>query len=82
MNLIKEAVDSGARKVKACEILNLNLRTIERWENNLVDGRSGPLNRPANALTNEERALILATVNSSQFANLPPCQVKVVFIEF
>lgn len=75
LNLIKEAVDSGARKVKACEILNLNLRTIERWENNLVDGRSGPLNRPANALTNEERALILATVNSSQFANLPPCQI-------
>ena len=35
LNLIKEAVNSGARKVKACEILNLNLRTIERWENNL-----------------------------------------------
>ena len=30
--LVKEASASGARKHKACELLNIALRTIERWE--------------------------------------------------
>lgn len=73
--LIREAVDSGARKVKACETLDLEIRTIERWENNLEDGRRGPLTRPSNALTEEERAKVLEIANSAEYANLPPCQI-------
>ena len=32
MCLINEAHANGARKHKACELLNISLRTLERWE--------------------------------------------------
>lgn len=73
--LIREAVQSGARKVKACEILDLQIRTVERWENTPEDRRRGPLNKPSNALTQEERATILEVANSVEYASLPPCQI-------
>lgn len=73
--LIEEAVLAGARKVKACEILCLEIRTIERWEKTPKDCRRGPNNKPSNALTEEERAHVLAIANSSEYANLPPCQI-------
>lgn len=73
--LIGEAVLAGARKVKACEILCLEIRTIERWEKTPEDGRQGPHNVPSNALTEEERANVLTIANSSEYANLPPCQI-------
>ncbi len=73
--LINEAVESGARKFKACEILSLNIRTIERWENNLEDRRRGPLKTPSNALSEEERSEVLRLANSAEFANLSPSQI-------
>lgn len=44
IELIKEAVAAGARRSKACEILNISLRTLQRWENAGGDGdqRRGP----------------------------------------
>ena len=42
--LIGEAVIAGARKFMACETLGLEIRTVERWEINLEDGRRGPRN--------------------------------------
>lgn len=73
--LIAEAVQSGARKFTACETLELQIRTIERWEKTLIDGRCGPHNRPSNALTAQERARVLEVANSTEYANLPPCQI-------
>ena len=31
VNYVIEAVASGARKVKACETIGLNIRTLQRW---------------------------------------------------
>ena len=73
--LIGEAVSAGARKIKACEILDLEIRTIERWENNLEDRRCGPVNRPVNALSEGERKKVLEIANSAEYANLPACQI-------
>jgi len=75
LTLIREAIESGARKVKACDILDLKIRTIERWEKNAEDKRRGPLTRPGNAFTPVEREKILEVVNSKDYANLPPSQV-------
>lgn len=75
ISLITEAVKAGARKIMACKILNINIRTIENWERTPEDLRCGPHNRPINALSDEERALVVATANSKEFANLPPCQI-------
>lgn len=73
--LISEAVVAGARKFKACEILDLNLRTIERWEKRPEDGRRGPRNRPSHALSHAERAQVLQIANSAEYANISPCQI-------
>jgi len=32
LTLIKEAVLSGARRSKCCAILDISLRTLQRWE--------------------------------------------------
>lgn len=73
--LIGEAVIAGARKFMACETLGLEIRTIERWEINLEDGRQGPLKPPSNALSEGERAKVIAVANSATYANLAPCQI-------
>lgn len=66
---------SGARKTKACETLELQIRTIERWEKSPEDRRHGPKNVPSNSLTDEERANVLKIANSAEYANLSPCQI-------
>lgn len=75
ISLIEDAVQCGARKFMACETLELEIRTVERWEKIPEDRRRGPLNCPSNALTAEERAKVLEVANSAEYANLPPCQI-------
>ncbi len=75
ISLITEAVQCGARKEKACETLNLQIRTIERWEKQPEDRRRGPHKRPSNAFSAEERAKVLEIANSTKYANFPPCQI-------
>ena len=75
ITLINEAIFAGARKFMACKTLNLAIRTVERWEKHPEDRRHGPHNRPSNALSVEERALVIETANKAEYANLPPCQI-------
>ena len=40
LNLINEAIDSGASKKKACATVEISMRTIQRWEkDNMYDRR-------------------------------------------
>ena len=76
--LVKEASASGARKHKACELLNIALRTIERWEkrDGTKDKRSSTIKiSQVNQLTEEERVMILKIANSKEYCNLPPCKI-------
>ena len=75
--LIKEACDSGARKHKACEIVSISLRTLERWtkENGLEDKRKRVNRIPANKLTKEQYNMVLTVSNSKEYQNLPPCKI-------
>jgi transposase InsO family protein len=76
IELIKEAVEAGARRSKACEILEISLRTLQRWEGRGgCDQRKGPVNGPENALSEAERALIVAVATSKTFRDLPPSQI-------
>ena len=64
MVLIDEAVDSGARRFKACAELGLSVRTVQRWQHQAEDGR--PLAQrpvPVNQLSDIERARVLAVLN-------------------
>ena len=75
MALIDEACASGARRRKACELLGLNMRTVERWVKCPEDGRCGPHSPPKNKLTKEERDLVIKTSNCLEYANLAPWQI-------
>lgn len=75
--LVDEAVRTGARRRKACEILGLNVRTLERWRALAggEDRRAGPHSAPPNRLTDKEREEVTATLNSPEFCDLSPKQV-------
>ena len=80
MTLIEDAVGSGCRRAVACETLEISLRSYQRWtkEGNtaMQDGRKNARSvAPANKLSDEERARILALVNSAEFASQPPSQI-------
>lgn len=77
MELITEACQAGARKQKACEILGITVRTLERWkkDNGGCDKRNQSARTPSNKLTVEERQVLLETVNSAPYHDLPPCKI-------
>lgn len=77
---IDEACANGARRHKACEVLGLTLRCVQRWRQEgevREDGRKAAarLRTPANTLTPAEREQVLAVANRPQFADLSPKQI-------
>ena len=71
-----EACANGARKHKACELLEISVRTVERWEKDgAVNKRKGAEREVGNKLSEEERRLVLSTVNNVEYRDLPPCQI-------
>lgn len=78
ITLINEAVHTGARQTKACEVIGITCRTLRRWRSvhDLTDKRTCPQPRAyPHALTAEEKDLILAISNSARFKSLPPSQI-------
>ena len=76
--LLNESVAAGARQAKACEILGLSERTIQRWQTGETvrcDQRPIRSYQPPHKLTDIERAKVLAIANSDEFGHLPPSQI-------
>ncbi len=73
--LVDEAVLSGCRRHQACEAVNVEDRTLQRWQKKACDGRRGPLREPANKLSFEERALVIKTSVSAAYVDLSPHQI-------
>lgn len=67
VSLVREACAQGSRKHKACELLCVTVRTLERWEK--------AIRRVGNKLSKEERQRVLAVANSKEYADLPPCKI-------
>lgn len=77
LDLIDEAVTSGARLEEAATTIDLSPRTVIRWKNskNLEDRRKGPLSAPSNRLTPEERQEVISIANSPAVRDLSPKQI-------
>ncbi len=81
VQLVEEAVIAGSRRQKACEIIGLSIRTLQRWKPRGVDAVQPDLRPmaerpvPPNQLTTEERELLLKTCNQAEYASLPPAQI-------
>ncbi len=77
LEVVAEAVNEGCRQSKACEVVGVDERTLQRWQrpDTAQDGRHGPLSVPANKLTDVERTAIVATAVSAEFCNKSPHQI-------
>jgi transposase InsO family protein len=77
LDLIDEAMGSGARLCPAAEIIGLSARTIIRWRlsRDCIDQRKGPQKRPCNKLSDHERQKVLKVANSPEYRDLSPNQI-------
>lgn len=80
MSWIREANSAGARKRRACEESGLSLRTFQRWTQEVGQIREDQRAQaqrpePANKLSEQERARVLALCNQPDYADLPPSQI-------
>jgi len=78
--LIEEACKAGARQCKACEMIGISERTLQRWQkrttvDDIADKRPYVQRSPANKLSKEEKQTILAICNSQEYGSLPPSQI-------
>lgn len=82
--LIDQACSAGARLHKACAIVGLAARTVQRWLEagknalNVGDRRTSDQrihNCPPNKLSDAERLTAWAVLNSEEFRDLPPSQI-------
>ena len=77
---IEIAHAAGARLQPACETVGIDVRTLQRWKRRggLVAGDQRPQAVrpvPAHALSEAERAQVLAVANAPRFADLPPARI-------
>lgn len=77
MSLIEEACRNGARKARACAIVGITVRTLQRWlkADTLRDKRLENATPPTNKLSEFERRQILNVANECEFAALPPSKI-------
>lgn len=78
MTLVGDAVATGARQRRACKVVGISERTLQRWqagEDSDVDRRTVRTWCPPHKLSAEERAAVLAVANSGEFGHLPPSQI-------
>lgn len=79
LGLVADAVLAGARQERACNLISLSERTLQRWKidqaNGEEDGRPTRIQSPKNQLSLLERQRLLAVANSPQFGHLPPSQI-------
>jgi len=74
---IREAVEAGARMDRACEMIGLSSRTVQRWRvaPKGDDGRIGPRRVPGNKLSEGEQKEVLRVANSAEYKELSPKQM-------
>jgi len=75
---LTEAMAAGARQDRACAVLGLSARTVQRWQ---ADERGGGDRRPerrqvpCSQLSQSERSYLLTVANSAEFGHLSPSQI-------
>jgi transposase InsO family protein len=77
IELIRQARKSGARQNKACDVVGISAKTLQRWEHSghEQDGRIEAKQTPKNKLTELERQRVISVANDAEFANLAPTQI-------
>lgn len=79
IDAVDEAVDAGACRSKACDVMNIAPSTLRRWKpgNEVLGDRRPTAIKPVppHRLSPAERKRILAVCNGADYQNLPPSQI-------
>ena len=75
--MVREAQASGARRQASCALLEVSLRTVERWEKapDKGDQRRGPVRGCGHALSEEEKQAIVKVSSCPEYRDLSPWQI-------
>jgi putative transposase len=74
--LIEEAHENGARYSKACEVVGISNRTLQRWKNgSLNDRRKGSKKTVQRKVPQETREEIISVCNEPRFRDLTPYEI-------
>lgn len=79
LTCIHEAAQAGARQQAICTTINLERRTLQRWQAavSLVDKRTLRHQSPCNKLSDIERQAIISVSNQADYEALPPSQIVI-----
>ena len=76
---IEQACAGGARLAPACALAGIDAGTLRRWKagDGLIGDRRPDADRPipSHALSEAERARIIAVANEPRFAETPPARI-------
>ena len=77
---IAEACAAGVRETKACRVVGISPRNLQRWREAGevkadVPRQAAGQRESANKLSHDERRQILAIANEPEFARMPPSQI-------
>ena len=77
---IAEACAAGVRETKACRVVGISPRNLQRWREAGevkadVRRQAAGQRESANKLSHDERRQILAIANEPEFARMPPSQI-------
>jgi len=77
LELVEKAQAAGARQARCCEVVGVDVRTLQRWRRSETgqDERRGPASEPVNKLSDVERKRIVEIANSRKYRNLSPKQI-------
>ena len=82
IELIDEAVFAGARLKKACEVLEISLRTFYRWKNDTTgDKRRDSEKKIPRKLTPEEAQEIVDVSCEKRFCDCTPYQIVAILLD-
>src|SRR3990172_3477504 len=77
IEMVQQAKANGARRQASCAVLEVSLRTVERWEKarDQGDQRRGPATGCAHALSAQEKQAIVKVSSSPEYRDLSPWQI-------
>ena len=82
IELLNEAITSGAARPKACETLEISVRTYYRWKNETSgDKRKGAEKKIPRKLTPEEEQEIVNVSCENRFCDCTPYQIVAILLD-
>jgi len=77
IEMVREAQASGARRQVSCALLEVSLRTVERWEKapDKGDQRRGPVRGCGHALSEQEKQAIVKVSSCPEYRDQSPWQI-------